>query len=96
MTTPDEAKEVPRLIAVAIVLWPALIGGVGAGIGLLAGALGCPVSMVGPRDCPVGGHDMGPFLHEAQGLSILLPLSIFWIPIGLILLGALRARAGRR
>ncbi len=86
----DEKRDLPRFVAVLIVLWPALIWVVAFSVAQVARLNGCVIWARGPEKCMFFGSDIGEFLYPLWALGFSLLYVFFWIPIGLILLGIIR------
>lgn len=83
-------RELPGLVAVLIVLWPALLWVTAFAVAQVARLNGCIIWARGPEECIFLGADIGEYLYPLWALGFSLIYVFLWVPIGLILLGVIR------
>ncbi len=91
--------EISTPLALLIVLWQAGVWVIGFIAYLLLRLIaylllrlkGCNISARGPEECLIWGADFGEYIYPLWSLGFYLMGTFLWVPIGLILLGLLRA-----
>jgi len=87
----SEDSNISSKAMIAIVGWPIFAWLLGLLIALLANLGGCKISAQGPQPCEVLGLDLGAALYPLWGLGFYLLYALLWIPIGLAIVGLIRA-----
>lgn len=86
-----DPDEIPGWLSVLILTWPALLWAVGFALVQIATLGGCKIWAKGPETCTVLGADMGGLFYNMFLMSwFLLAGAVFWMPIGLVLIGLVR------
>ncbi|MBO9477354.1 hypothetical protein J7382_07400 [Shimia sp. R11_0] len=87
----SEDSTISSKAMIAIVCWPVFVWLIGGIIAFLASLGGCQISSQGPQPCEILGLDLGAVLYPLWGLGFYLLYVFLWIPIGLVIVGLIRA-----